>query len=32
MFFISRRGMFPVMGVIAGVTGIAIAATGLITS
>lgn len=29
MYFISRKGMFPVMGVIAGIAGIIIAATGL---
>lgn len=29
MYFISRKGMFPVMGVIAGITGVIIAATGL---
>ena len=30
LFFISRKKMFPVMGVIAGLTGIVIASTGLL--
>jgi len=32
LYFISRKKMFPVLGVIAGVAGIVIAASGLITS
>ena len=31
LFFISRKKMFPVLGVIAGVTGTVLAATGLLT-
>lgn len=30
MYFISRKGFFPIMGIIAGLLGIAIAASGLI--
>jgi hypothetical protein len=30
MYFISRKGMFPIMGIIAGIAGTAIAASGLI--
>jgi hypothetical protein len=31
LYFISKKGMFPVMGIIAGVLGIAIAISGLMT-
>ena len=30
MYFISRKGMFPVMGIVAGILGVAIAASGLL--
>jgi Domain of unknown function (DUF4337) len=30
LYFISRKGMFPVMGIIAGIAGVAIAASGLL--
>jgi Domain of unknown function (DUF4337) len=30
MYFISRKGMFPVMGIVAGILGVVIAASGLL--